>query len=260
MTLHQTKVEGIDRGFVGDLASLSKLTESDNLPHTPGKATEAHTITVDTAANDTEYTYEINGETISFTSDATATLAEIADGLAAAHNDNVVARGLAEASSDGVDTVTLTASFANEDVLDVSTTDSNLTAAEDTAAGGWVDIPFGRAIVEDTNGQADLPDNSSSLSDFVGIAKRQLDEESPDLNEPADSYSSSRPVVFVTSGDVYVEGGDNASRGDSVWIGTDSDEAGQFFTSDNTGNTRVEVTDGSFAWKRANVIRVKKGL
>lgn len=258
MTLHQTKVDGIQRGFVGDLASLSRLTESDDLPHTAAKATQVVEVTVDSAANSTLYSYEVNGEVIEFTSDASATLAEISAGLVAAHNANIVARGLALAE-DGTGSLTLTASFANQDVLDVSTTDANLSVAVDTAPGGWEDIPFGRAIVE-SSGQAALPAGGASASDFVGIAKRVLDEESPDLNKPSDSYSSSRPVVFVTTGDVYVEGGDSASRGDDVYIGTDSDEAGKFFTADNSGTTRVQITDGSFSWRRANVIRVKKGL
>lgn len=121
-----------------------------------GGAQEVATVVVDTAANDTVYTFSSSGASISYTSDSSATKVEIAAGLAAAHNENVTAASKAYAVSDGVDTVTITAREPNV-ALSVSDSDSNLTSTTTTAASAGSAIPFGIGVVLTAFDEAGLP-------------------------------------------------------------------------------------------------------
>lgn len=112
------------------------------------QAAQVSTIKVDTEQNNHKYTVFVNGVGVSFTSDSTGTKAEIADGLAAALNADPIARGVASAVSDGVDTVTLTGTWPGVPFI-VITADANLTVATVTAAAAAAAIPFGRAVLDD---------------------------------------------------------------------------------------------------------------
>lgn len=110
-----------------------------------GGAKKVSTITVDTAANDTAYAYTVNGGIVTITSDASATLPEIADALADAHNALTLASSVSFAISDGVDTVTITGREVNDDYA-ISNADARLTLAITTAASAGSAIPFGIGV------------------------------------------------------------------------------------------------------------------
>lgn len=145
MTITQLKVrDELPKGKVGQVWGSSQQFVEDDAAHPAGALEQISTLTI-TAQNDTEYTYDVEGETISFTSDGTATKAEIAAGLKAAHEANIIARGVAEPTIDGSDNLVLT-SGRKRASFDVSTDDANLTLAATQDASEEDDVPVGRAV------------------------------------------------------------------------------------------------------------------
>ena len=121
-----------------------------------GGSKKVSTIVVDTAANDTAYTYLCNGGTVTFTSDPSGTKLEIAAGLANAHNALAASASAAFAVSDGVDTVTITGREVDDD-FSISESDGNLTLATPTAASEGSPIPFGIGVQLTALGTCGLP-------------------------------------------------------------------------------------------------------
>lgn len=114
-------------------------------------ATQVWTLVIDTASNSEAYSVTCKGSTISYTSDGSATKAEIADGLAAAWNADAVARGLFVASSDGVDTITFTATAARRDItIAESANAAKMTLTESTSPADEDSIAPGLVVYRDT--------------------------------------------------------------------------------------------------------------
>lgn len=241
-------------GRVGQLYSGSGPYDEQNYPHASDAATQVYDVTVDTAADETDYEFLVAGEPVEYTSDADATLVEIAEGLADAANDNPIVRGMFTAEDDGTDTVTLTANASRIDV-DVESDDGNLTVSEETAPDDGGEIDPGLAMIDDGQGGVRLAEDGDTDDDFVGVSLLSEGEEAP-LDEGPASYPYHQDVRVGRTARVFVEGGDDATRGDTVYFGTASGEEGQFFNSSGTG--RVEVTDAS--WHKANVIELRRGL
>lgn len=133
---------------VGDRVSADYLDKLLTLINVNPQAAAVRTVTVTGATNDKTYTITIDGIDVSYTSDATATLAEIADGLAAAINADPLVRGRVSAVSDSVDTVTITALLPGQDFT-LTESDAQLTTASVTAAATADAIPFGRLLISD---------------------------------------------------------------------------------------------------------------
>lgn len=110
------------------------------------QAKQSDSITITAAANSTAYTVTINGVDCTYTSDSSATLAEIADGLAAAINATPSVRAVLSASSNGVSVVTLTSLVSG---LSYTLTESsaNMTTAVVTANGSADAVSFGTLVV-----------------------------------------------------------------------------------------------------------------
>lgn len=141
------------QAVVGDLVFASELHDGHlTVLNYDGQAVQSDTITVDTAANDTAYTVTIDDIDVSYTSDATATKTEIADGLAAAINAEPLVRGRVDAVSDAVDTITLTGLLPGESYT-LTETDANLSTASVTTASEASEVEFGRLMIvkEDTD-------------------------------------------------------------------------------------------------------------
>lgn len=112
-------------------------------------AKQIESVTVDTAANDTEYTITINGVDITFTSDSDATKQEVRDGLIAAVEDEPLVSGdVIPEEGSGSDVLTLTSVFPGES-FDFSESDSNLSSSQTQAAAEANEIEFARAIMDD---------------------------------------------------------------------------------------------------------------
>lgn len=134
-------------GLAGMIAMLGAVSFS--VANVGAQAAQVGTILVDTAANDTAYTVSLNGVSISITSDASATKPEIAAALAAAINASPYVRGVVSATSDGVDTVTVTGLWPGVSFT-LTDADGNLTTtAAATAAAAAESVPFGRLVVAD---------------------------------------------------------------------------------------------------------------
>lgn len=213
------------------------------------------------AANSTLYSFYVGDELISYTSDGTATETEIHAGLKAAFDANPVAFGLATAVATATE-LTITARFEGIPVT-VEAADALLTVVT-TAAVTGAGMPFGRAVVEGSDSDnVVLPGGSAAAADFVGVSIMTYDEVSNTIGDgTVTGYRAGTSARILRTGRMIVEGtqADAATRASALWIGTDADEAGQFFTADNVGTTRVQITDGSIKWLKANVIEIRRGL
>jgi len=132
--------------LVGSPADNRKLDTLHAINDDP-RAKQKHTLTVDTAANDTDYTVTIDDQNITFTSDADATKAEIADGLAKAINAEPMVSGTLKATSDGVDKVEVEALVGGTG-FDISEADANLSLTENQANAEAAKVPFGRLLID----------------------------------------------------------------------------------------------------------------
>jgi hypothetical protein len=149
VTVSQTALDPRARarqGFVGQIAAFGRHVARMSLLNSDPQAAQVDTVTVTGATNDKTYTITINGIDVSYTADGTATIAEIADGLAAAVEAEASVRGQVSAASDAVDTVTLTGQTPGL-AFTIAEADAQLTTASVTAAASASAIPFGRLVV-----------------------------------------------------------------------------------------------------------------
>ncbi len=133
---------------IGMCADANPLADMNTAPYINSDpcAVQTYTVVVTGATNNKEYIYTVDGVEVSYTSDGSASVAEIANGLAAAHQANGAARGLFSAVSDGVDTVTLTAVNQSIDVV-VTDSDAQITTTETQAPALANAVGFGLGIV-----------------------------------------------------------------------------------------------------------------
>lgn len=111
------------------------------------RTAQVSTITVDSASNSTTYSVTLNEVVISFTSDASATTAEIATGLAAAINaEPLVAASVSAEAASAV--VTVTSSYAGR-AFTLTSSEADLTLATGTANDSADPVPFGAAVIFD---------------------------------------------------------------------------------------------------------------
>lgn len=132
-------------GFIGDWATSSDLNKSKTLINKAPATAQVDTITVDTATNSHEYTFAVNGVTISYTADASTSTTEIAAGLAAAVEADPVVRGVLTPDAN-VAVLTLTANVAGVGFT-TSDVDAKCTLVNTTANDEADPVPFGRAMI-----------------------------------------------------------------------------------------------------------------
>ena len=130
---------------VGDGTGVKPLINKDP------QAAQVWTLVIDTASNSEVYgvnmTAPITGSA-NYTSDASATLDEIADGLADAWNDDPALRGYAEAVSDGVDTIVFTGVYPGVVVTIAEDENAAKTTLTETTTAAVADsVAFGRAMI-----------------------------------------------------------------------------------------------------------------
>lgn len=130
------------------------------------QAAQLSTVTISGASNSTLYTVVINGVSVSYLSDASATQQEIADGLVAAINDDPSVSGLVRAVS-GTNAFTVQSRLPGLSGAFTLTEDSaQMSVADTTAAANASPVPFGRALVR----TADRAGRLISADDFTGAA------------------------------------------------------------------------------------------
>jgi len=139
----------IRQGKVGLCANESQANRSTTLVNADPQAAQVDTITVTGATNSKDYTETIDLVDVTYTSDTSATIAEIADGLAAEINDNALVRGKCSAVSDGVSVITVTGTYPGVSYT-ITDADAQLTTASVTVAATADAVPFGTLMVNPT--------------------------------------------------------------------------------------------------------------
>lgn len=133
------------QGKVGKPVEVNVNDVTRTLINSDPQAVQVTTYTVDSASNSTTYTLTVDGFTASYTSDASATTAEIAAGIKAAidANPSITGRLTATVSSN---VVTLTGNYPG---ISFSASDSSgdTTIATTTAAATADAVAFGRLMV-----------------------------------------------------------------------------------------------------------------
>lgn len=246
------------RGKIGQIISRPGKTEELHYKHTDGSAQQVYEI--DTPATDAGTAAEIYsisalGETVTITAAGT-TNADASD-LADAWNANSILRGVGEAVA-AAGTVTITLNLGVDIVVEADGGADTLTVTEATAPSEVDQIPPGRAVYRLADGTVSLSNPEADLSVLVGASVMLYDAEKSAVggdSSSTDLYSTRRPVAVMYRGLMVVEGGSAASEGDPVWVGQDTDEEGKFFTADNAGTTRLQITSGA-RWLRPHVIQL----
>lgn len=138
MTVQTTYVQDINAAFAG---ATSNLVPSRTISLLNPSATNVHEVTIDTVTNATLYTITINGVPSNYTSDGSATEAEIHDNLIAQVNANPLLAQVATASP-GTTSADIFITSLVRDVTLVLAVSALLSVVETTAAGAA--RPYGR--------------------------------------------------------------------------------------------------------------------
>ena len=191
---------------VEGLVANSRDAQFDTLTN---QAVAQVTTIVITADDSQIYTVTIDGVISSFTSDASATIAEIAIGLQAAIEANTFVTA-ATASIDGSDQLILTglATGVPFTESDTAAGSGDLVATLTTAAVG--DIDFGRCVVQ--GGSDDLCALPQAAGDIVAGITPFEHVESVDGNLPADTNEVVRTQNYKANGTV------NIMRRGVIWV------------------------------------------
>jgi len=107
--IHQLDVkEELPKGVIGEvLTSMGENFIEDDASHDGAVQPTEYQITVDTANNNADYAFSVEGDSVSITSDGTATKSEIVSSLETAFESNLVANGIADVVSTSSDTLTI---------------------------------------------------------------------------------------------------------------------------------------------------------
>ncbi len=143
------------QGLPGSLvhATASALLRL-SLVNLASQAKQVDTITVDTAADDTVYTFTVNGVTVSYTSGTGATETTIRDGLLDAVNAEPAVRGVVVPSENSTDALDLTSVWPGVAFTTLES-DSNLSLALTTSNAEAAAVGFGLAVVKTPQGADD---------------------------------------------------------------------------------------------------------
>lgn len=133
------------QGKVGKAAYVDSNDITRTLINSDPQAVQVTTYTVDSASNSTTYTLTVDGFTASYTSDASATTAEIAAGIKAAIDANPSITGRLTASVLS-NVVTLTGNYPGISFT-ASDSSGDTTIATTTAAATADAVGFGRLMV-----------------------------------------------------------------------------------------------------------------
>jgi len=134
------------QGRAGDAFDGATNKDDISLINASPQAAQVATVTI-TAQNATLYTVTINGVSVTYTSDASGTQAEISAGLQAAIEAEPSISGLVIASG----STTLIITSRQADLAFTISVGANLSAAATTASAAAAALPFGRAVVRDAS-------------------------------------------------------------------------------------------------------------
>lgn len=264
MAFEQTSVGARPRGQVGQLSNINLQYDEDQLI-AAGLSAQSVAITVASAVNGATYqlTESNLGEVATYVADGSASLPEIADGLAAAWNANPMLASLGLATSDGISLVTIAMRSTNDgqDVAVITSTGgtpAHLTIVNTAASFGSV-VPYGVLIYQDANGKATTtrPASGTIPNVLLGLSFYQYNSE----RATSASAPGTQPGDFVRilrTGGVLVADGDDASYNDPVYVGVAGDgEANQLFNA--AAGSRELQSKQLMRWVGPNEIEITIG-
>lgn len=251
MTISQTSVRA--RRLPGKVGLAYDLhAEEIDFTNAYPQAVQTSTVTVDTATDDTLYTFEVNGVSISYISGTGASLADIAAGLAAALNAEPAVRQ--SASADAAAAVVTIEGLIPGIPFVLTESDANLTAADVTAAAEATPIPFGRLCVRGAASGLDvypnrlgrLPTSGDTDVDDIalGVSLLVYDQEGTE-------YAPNARVAAMKEGRVWVEVDTAVSESDDVYVGTGAGEEGKFYNASGPGRLKFSKSVCRFFKSRA---------
>lgn len=179
-----------------------------------GATRQLDTMVIDTAVDETEYSFTVDGIEVAYTSGVSATIAEIRDGL--------IEAGRAIGALDGVvvfqpsgDDVTIIAAVPGEGFTSAES-DDNLTRTATVSNTSTEAIPFGRAVVKRSGTDQSVKLPSTGSERFMGVAVRE--HGMVDVASAADEIKPFSVFTAVYSGDVVVEVEEAVAVGDAVYF------------------------------------------
>jgi hypothetical protein len=195
----------------GDTTSLLVQTFVNNGGASKEQWTIATPATVD---NSTEYVITVDELTLSYTTDGTATQAELVTGLQASYDANILAGARFEMETSGT-TLLITAKFYDQTIavsVNSGDTTNDLTATKSTSASTGATVPFGRCVARTTGDAvraAKLPTADTDV--ILGITLNPKDVERNGIGDAIATrtvYKANEPM------DVLVQ--TNSAEG--IWV------------------------------------------
>lgn len=165
MTVQTSYARNQSKAMAGMLATMAGAFVLSGMNPS---ARHVETVTIDTVTNSIVYSITVNGITVSYTSDASATEAEINAGLLAAIAASPWMSALLTAAQ-GATTATLVLTAKQKNVTLTTTVTAELSRATTVAAG--VDLPFGTFVRNngDKNGTMKLLPLSATGQELAGV-------------------------------------------------------------------------------------------
>ena len=156
------------QGPIGGLVNSSILMLSTTAINSDPQAVQIDTVT-NTAANDAVYTITVDGTSVVFTADGSATTDEITDGLIALIELSPLIRGKVAPVKTSATVITLTGLSPGLAITITSGTTGGgtLVTANTQAAAAAAAVPFGRLVVDD--GLSDSVDQLGKLAASTGF-------------------------------------------------------------------------------------------
>lgn len=209
MQLNYDDLAAAVEGGLADIGFMTKVSKTAG-----ASVAQVDTITVDTAVNSTAYAFTVNGHTITFTSDGTATLSEIQAGLVAAGQSVSYLGGVVTFGGVSPD-ITITADTAGVPVTTVEA-DANLSLVATTPNTTSSPIPFGRGLMQvltDAEKIA-LPNLTGFMLAGVSMQSQQYTDNDGDAE-----YRDGVAVSTLTKGRIWVKPEDViSSLDDAVYL------------------------------------------
>lgn len=263
MAFEQTSVGLRPRGQVGQLGRTNTGRHDEVSLEVGGLTAQSYLITVGGATNNATYSItESNlGVTVTYTADGTATVGEIATGLAAAWNGDPIASSLGLATNPAADEVLISFRSTNDGVNVASITlggsgVANLTGLNTNASAGSL-LPYGRLVFRDANGRATvaLPGSGNIEDQAVGFSFFDYEHERQGTNA-VPGVPPGYLVRCLRTGSVIVADGSNAVYGDIVYVGTGAN-AGLLFNA--SGANRSAIPKWAMRWAGPNEVEILLG-
>lgn len=231
------------QSYPGTKVSGEVVTALNNAPEAAQVSTVA--LPVDASVTANAYTVTINGVVCSATT-AGGSQDDLGAALVAAIQAQGAVAGLVTPTY-AAGTLTLTAVFVGLAFTIAAAGDNIGTVATPTAAAEAEDVGAGLLMVGDGSHTDGVPDvgmvtaTSTLADDFIGFSVRseRMTNATTDGDDPV--YAAGKGLPLMKTGTLIVEAA--IAPGDSLYVGTATDERGLLFNAAGTGRLAVSADD-----------------